>query len=90
MSERIPTVAALIASWRRADGRTLREVAAEVGCAHSHLHDIEHERRFPSAELALKIAAEINCPQHVMVCAWLADCAAKAAAEMLEAQSWTR
>lgn len=51
-----------IATARRAKGLSVRVFARRLQISHSHLCDIEHERRKPAHDLALRIAKFLELP----------------------------
>jgi transcriptional regulator with XRE-family HTH domain len=45
-----------IKEWRKANGKTLAELAGDVGVSPSHLSEIENGNNEPSLELAVKLS----------------------------------
>jgi len=49
-------------NWRKAEGRTLKEVAAELGLSISIICEWEHGRRFPSVDHLQALAQYTGIP----------------------------
>lgn len=52
-----PSFGDLLNQWRAAKNLTLKDVAEAVGVSVVHIHDIENNRRTPSADTVMRICA---------------------------------